>query len=307
MEQSEELSKKELIISHIKYLLPIIKEQMNNTAKTFFYDRRKCNRILRSQGLPLIKKRGYYLQNVIVGDNEIGGVCQDYAFHFVHNYNGPGQAYVVSVSVDGEAELIRLVKPFEKSDIINDSESADLLRENIYKMVISDRSKNTARRWEDDYEKWRPFYTKRINKTVYWSEKSFDSKTPLVPFRKDDHIIIHEENFKKAKEVFIDNFYNYILQNQKDMGEFRVISVNMEDPNLHLGKISVSLSAKNEKLFLVEEKSIPTPKSHAGHTVIEDFSDHAWVRIIWDEVTIDVEPTWYDGGLLFKQAVEVIQ
>ena len=62
---------------------------------------------------------------------------------------------------------------------------------------------------------------------------------------------------------------------------------------------------QSEELFLLEETSIPTPESHAGHTILEEFSDHAWVRIIWNEITIDVEPTWYDGGLPLKQTVEV--
>jgi hypothetical protein len=57
-------------------------------------------------------------------------------------------------------------------------------------------------------------------------------------------------------------------------------------------------------LFLIEIISIPAPESHAGRT-IEQFSYHAWVRILWNGMVIDVDPTWYDNGLPFENVIEV--
>jgi hypothetical protein len=58
-------------------------------------------------------------------------------------------------------------------------------------------------------------------------------------------------------------------------------------------------TTEDGRLFLIEEISIPTPEFHAGKTETEKekFFNHAWVRIIWREKTIDIDPTWYDNGI----------
>jgi len=71
---------------------PFIVEQINHTAATFFYDREKQNRNRAERGQP--PELGP-VGNVIVGKNEIGGVCHDYAIHFIENYKGLGDVYYV--------------------------------------------------------------------------------------------------------------------------------------------------------------------------------------------------------------------
>ena len=65
-------------------------------------------------------------------------------------------------------------------------------------------------------------------------------------------------------------------------------------------------SNMDRSLYLIEKMSIPTPLSHAGRT--EGFFNHAWVRIVWRDMIIDVDPTWYDTGmpLEFGAIAEII-
>jgi len=39
----------------------------------------------------------------------------------------------------------------------------------------------------------------------------------------------------------------------------------------------------------------------------DELTNHAWVRIIWNGMTIDVDPTWYDNGLPLEKTIEVIR
>ena len=167
-------------VSYEEDLYPFIVEQINNTAATFFYDIEKANR---NKDIPVVEKQES--SNAIVGDNETGGVCQDYAFHFIDNFKGPGEVYFLSVDSNGKTELEKRIKLFERSDII-----------------------------------------------------IFDKKT-------------------------IDS-------------------------------------------FIEETYQVPTPESPAGET-IEKFSNHAWVRIQWNGLIVDVDPTWHDNGRSLEEVIEVIE
>jgi len=159
---------KQSMAAYYKDVYPLIIEQLNNTALMFFYDIEKANERIEGSGLPFFN---YPVKNVVLGEDEIEGVCTDYTIHFMENYKGLGNVYLVS--------------------------------------------------------------TER------------------------------------------ENAYLYTLQKNGD-----------------------------ETLFLMEE-IIPTPKSHAGRKT--GYFNHAWVRIIYNGITIDVEPTWYDSGLSQKNAVKVIK
>ena len=220
-------------------VLPYIIEQLNHTAATFFYDLSMYNRSRAERGLPPRRER---VGNVIVGRNEIGGVCQDYASHFIDNYRGLGEIYFVSVCANGEARLLRRIKPFEKSDI-------------------------------------------------------------------EEHIRINLSNFQSArsreKEEFIAQFYSGVIRTNQEMSNRGGASswqksFHSGSLGLHIDRVNF-FTNKHGKLFLMEETLIPTPVSHAGRT--EGFFNHAWVRIVWRDMTIDVEPTWFDNGLPLELGV----
>jgi hypothetical protein len=211
-------------------VLPFIIEQLNHTAASFFYDIDKLNRDLIEQGLPA---RLDPVLNVIVGNNEIGGVCHDYTSHFIDNYRGLGEIFYVGVDPAGNARLLRRIKQFEKSDIVIenpdniavDSSAID----NFYNAVLGEHRNNSREGWA-----WGWSYGMRGG----WA--GIEGEWTIGPY-----------------------LFN---------------------------------SNKNGSLYLIEEIPIPTPLSHAGETDKSKFFNHAWVRIVWRDMTIDVDPTWYDGG-----------
>jgi hypothetical protein len=216
-----------------KDVLPVIIEQINETAATFFYDMEKYKKIQRSNGVPVDKDKPPP-RNVVVGNKEIGGVCADYASHFIDNYKGLGEVFYLGVDVNGETFLQRRVKPFERKDIK-----------------------------------------------------------------------IQQENYQ-AKRDYINNFYNRIIQKNKNNKEFTNWgTVAIEEKGWVIEPLNFHTN-KDGKLFLIENTPISTPEFHAGETEKEDFFNHAWVRIIWRGRTFDVEPTWYDNGLPLEWAIEEI-
>jgi hypothetical protein len=295
-------------VTYEKDVLPVIIEQINKTASTFFYDMEKLNSIRISKGIP-IDKDEKTPKNVVVGNNEIGGVCQDYASHFIDNYEGLGEVYYLKVDVNGEAVLQRRVKQFEKSDIIiSDITPIYSFIERIYQRIVSHAEKEgSSFKWEN--KQYSTFYTKTINGIIYHSEQPFDSNTYLVPFEKE-HIKIHQKNYQeernKQKEKEINRIYSMIIRDNEDNKEF----TNWENSHNRIGGWHIEPlkfhTNKDGKLFLIEETSIPTPEFHAGKEEEEKFFNHAWVRIIWRGMTIDVEPTWYDNGIPIEWAIEEI-
>ena len=284
-----------------KDVLPFIIEQLNNTAAAFFYDREKQNRILISTGQLPVDKNEDPPGNFIVGVNEIGGVCHDYAFHFIDNYKGPGEVYYFGVDPYGAAELKRRVKPFEKSDIVvADITPVDAYIESRYQQIIN----NAGVKEEGAYYKWESvqhssFFTRTIGGIIYWSEESFNANTRLIPFRKE-HIKINMANYRarrdQQKGEIIDSYYNYILRetqaSYRDEGPYIQLSFSRGAEGWDIGAVEINTD-KNGRLYLTETTIVPKPQSHAGRTT--GFLDHAWVRIVWNGMTIDVEPTWLDN------------
>ena len=283
-----------------KDIRPFIIEQINNTAKIFFYDLEEFNRFLNEQGLPL--KEGP-VKNVIVGMNERGGVCQDYASHFIDNYRGLGEVYFLNVDDNGEAALQRRVKQFEKNDIIiNDVKTVDSFIEETYQWIINSKAKEEGAyfKWQDKENQWAPFYTRTRNGTIYWTKDQSNSN-PSIPFTKD-LIKINMRNYQAArnreKEKHINSIYNEIIHSNKNKKKFTSWGGSFEDyekAGWHIEPLKFHTN-KDGKLFLIEKTPIPTPLSHAGTTKKEDFFNHAWVRILWRGRTFDVESTWYDNG-----------
>jgi hypothetical protein len=237
--------------------------------------------------------------NVIIGKNETGGVCQDYASHFIDNYKGLGDVYFVSVDDKGTSYLQKRIKQFERTDItISDNKAPSAFIDEIYQWVLNQTKQENSRFvWQND--QFSTFYTFTSNGTVYWSESSFTSDTPLVPFKRE-HIKINAVNYlaerNRQKEKFIDDIYNTIMQNHRANSEFTNWGQAFEAPGWKIAPLKFHTN-KDRKLFLMEETPIPTPVFHAGTMEKEKILNHAWVRIIWNGMTIDVEPTWYDSGV----------
>jgi hypothetical protein len=275
---------------------PFIIEQLNNTAETFFYDLVSWNRKLRERRLPTVAGPA---GNFIVGKNETGGVCQDYASHFIDNYKGLGDVYFLSVDDKGTAFLHKRLKQFERKDIIiSDTKTINSYIDEIYQWVINQAKQENSRFiWQND--QWSTFYTYTNRGTVYWSETTFNSDTPLVPFVKG-HIKINMANYQaernKQKEKLIDDIYNTIIKNNNANNEFTNWGQSFESPGWNIPPLKFHTN-RDKKLFLMEETSIPTPAFHAGTTEKEKIFNHAWVRILWNGMTVDIEPTWYDNGV----------
>ena len=286
--------------SYEKDILPFIIEQINHTAAAFFYDLDKFNRSLAERGRPI---RELTVENYIVGDNETGGVCQDYASHFIDNYKGLGEIFYVRVDYDGDASLLKRIKPFEKSDIvINDTMTVDAFVEKTYQYIIANEKANEEGaniKWQDEKEQWAVFYTRTRNGTIYWTETQTDFNT-VTPFKKE-HIKINQKNYQaernRQREEFAEKFYSNILQSSDERKGGWGWSQGLRSESNGLSSAPVAFNTSNDgKLFLIEEISIATPKHHAGETDISIFSNHAWVRIAWRDKTIDIDPTWYDNG-----------
>jgi hypothetical protein len=233
-----------------------------------------------------------------VGDNETGGVCQDYASHFIDNYKGPGDVYFVSVDDKGTAYLQRRIKQFEKTDIIiTDNRSVNAFIDEIYQWIINQSKQENSRFiWQND--QWSTFYTYTSRGTVYWSENVFNSNTPLVPFAKE-HIKINAANYRaernRQRDKYVDDIYNTIMQNHRANNEFANWGQSFEAQGWSIAPLKFHTNNAG-KLFLMEETPIPTPVYHAGTTEKDRIFNHAWVRIIWNGMTVDIEPTWYDNG-----------
>ncbi|MCL2472108.1 MAG: hypothetical protein FWF26_00370 [Treponema sp.] len=284
-----------------KDVLPFIIKQINDTAAFFFYDIDKANRNFIDQRLPPIYDTAL---DVIVGNNETGGVCADYTNHFIDNYRGLGEIYYVCADIDGTTSLLRKVKPFEKSDIIiNDTMTVEDFREKIYQWVINSRAKQNGSRfiWQDKNGQWATFYTRTRNGTIYWT-KDRNNLYPAVPFGKEQ-IQINYKNYQaernRESKEYIDRFYEIALHNnrenkgQPNWGRRWFAESDNKSAGWYIAPIN--LYTDNDGItFLVEKTPIPTPLSHAGKK--DGFFDHAWVRIIWRDMVIDIDPTWYDNG-----------
>ena len=284
-----------------KDVLPFIIEQLNRTAAKFYYDLDRFNMNLAGNGLP---PRLEPVPDVIKGDNEISGVCEDYTSDFIDNYKGLGDIYYVKVDFDGEANLLRRIKPLERNDIIiNDTMSAADFIDKTYQWIINSKAKEDGAYmiWQDSKRQWVTFYTRTRNGIIYWTENEHDYN-PVTPFRKD-LIRINLGNYlaerDRQKAEFIDRFYNQILDVSKDRidswGWGWSQGYRYESTGWYIEPIKLNTDTKGNT-FLVEETPIPTPLFHAGETDLNKFSNHAWVRIIWRDRTIDIDPTWYDAG-----------
>lgn len=310
--KNHKLSSKQFILKNKEEeFLNFIIEQINNTASYFFYD---VNEALENRkGIPVPEKIPI-INNIIAGDNEKGGVCIDYALHFIDNYTGPGEVYLFSINEKGDAYMEKRIKLFELSDIIIALIPFDSFVEKAHKLILEKTdARFAANRWRNDL--WGidddfVFYTKKINGIVYWAEKyeQFESN-PLVFFRKE-HIkeaIVNYQLQDEYKENLAKLLFNYILEDYEKLRETKRITYQPFEGETHwfLNNDPIYLHiAENENIYLSEYKSVSTPKFHAGEITV---FDHAWVRIIWNEMVIDIDPTWYDNGMPLERVIEVIE
>ncbi|MDR1839808.1 MAG: hypothetical protein LBQ93_09550 [Treponema sp.] len=293
-------------------ILNFIIEQINNTASYFFYD--DVNKALenrKGKGIP-VPERITIINNIIAGDNEKGGVCIDYALHFIDNYTGPGEVYLFCIDEKGVANTEKRIKLFELSDIIIDLIPFDSFIEKAHKLILEKTdARFAANRWRNDL--WGidddfVFFTKKINGIVYWAEKyeQFESD-PLVLFRKE-HIreaIVNYQLQDEYKENMAKLLFNYILEDYEKLLETKRIIYQpfVGETYWFLNNNPIYLYIA-ENIYLYEYKSVSTPKFHAGEITV---FDHAWVRIIWNEMVIDIDPTWYDIGIPLERVIEVIE
>jgi hypothetical protein len=150
-------------VSYEEAVLPFIIEQLNNTASTFFYDTNKANIILKNFGIP-VSENEEPSKNAILGKEERGGVCDDYALHFIDNYKGQGEVLFLSVGNE-KTEMVKRLKPFEKSDIIlHNSENINSFIEYIYQRALNYHDKNK----EVAYCHWlsEGLYYKQFDRTI---------------------------------------------------------------------------------------------------------------------------------------------
>ena len=224
-----------------KDILPFIMEQINHTAASFFYDTNEMNMHFVNMGLPTMDIQ---TKNAIVGDNETGGTCGDYALHFVENYKGLGRVYYIHTDVNGVTCISGRIKPFEKSDLI----------------ITDDKGNNSEAR-------------------------------------------------NRQKEVYRDLLYAQFIQMGNDYkGSWGFGAPDGYHDNANGWNIApISLSSTKEgNVFVMESKYVPTPESHTGISITKGLGKtyytgqtpfiHTWVRIIWRDMTIDVDPTFYDAG-----------
>lgn len=134
----------------------------------------------------------------------------------------------------------------------------------------------------------------------------------VKPFEKSD-IVIKELNggyndddyFKEIVENKTDYIYNDIIQTSKNIKN-RFERWYFYYSSYYWSSNPIHIHIKDGTPFLVEVTPIPTPESHAGKTTENEFINHGWVRIKWNGMTIDVEPTWVDGGFSLEEVIEVI-
>jgi hypothetical protein len=292
-------------------VLPYIVKQLYHTASTYFYCLDKYNRNRKSLGLP---PRLEPVRNAIQGDNEIPGVCVDYATHFINNYRGPGELFYIQVDTDGSATLYRRLKRFRQSDIVvNHTMSVNTFIENLYHRVISSGAREEGARfiWENEQNLWQTFYTYTRHGIIHWSSYSFNSQTTLIPFKRE-HISINLSIFLQEQnrqiKLHSDKFLLRVGERHRDLVDERLSSWGWGWSNNwasrgksnELGEWYIGTylfnSNKCGSLYLLERIPIPTPQTHAKETDINKFTNHAWVRIVWEGKIIDVEPTWFDNG-----------
>jgi hypothetical protein len=109
---------------------------------------------------------------------------------------------------------------------------------------------------------------------------------------------------------FVDGFYNAVMERHRDFVKTENKWGWSFGQSVQGGLVGDCIigpyifnSNTDGTLYLLSEAIIPTKQSHAGKTDIREYSNHAWVRIIWNGLTIDVEPTWYDTGQLLEFGV----
>jgi hypothetical protein len=204
-------------------LKPIIVDQLNQTASMFYYDVDRYQRLAKQHGMA---PRTDVPQNVIVGKNQRPGLCHDYSAHFIENFRGPGDLYLVNTDVSGNTKLFQRIKRFEKSDIL-----------------VTPQTKN-----------------------------------------------------------FIDTYYQAVLTKHNEISKAESKwgwSFGQSSGDLVIGPYLFN-SNTDGSLYLLSEQIVPAKPTHAGKTDFRDYTNHAWVRIIWNGLAIDVEPTWYDNGQLLE-------
>jgi hypothetical protein len=113
---------------------------------------------------------------------------------------------------------------------------------------------------------------------------------------KKEHII----NFQNLQENIYNYIYQYNINNRSNHWYY-----NYKQGEYLIANFDFYTNDKGE-IFIIEKTSIPTPEFHAGKT-IKDFSCHSWVRILWNGMVIDVDPTWYDNGVPHEEVIEVVK
>jgi hypothetical protein len=280
-----------------KKIYDYIFEQMYDTAKTFFFDIDILNRFSKEDGLPIYNGKA---KNTITDANEIGGLCEDYSIHFVTNYEGPGEVFLVG-TYNNKSFLGNRVKEFEKNDIL--ASIMEFYIEELYSDI--DENYKMRREISEEGTIWKndglsaPFYTKKINGIIYWSEEVFNPAISLTPFTKE-LIKLDIDFFYFKYNEYIDKLYNsayQIFEDEKLYSHHILYEMDFHKP------FYVYREKVNSKIISFNATYIPKIFVHLGLLV----QDHMWVRIIYDGKIIDVDPTWYDTGNPLGKSFEIIK
>lgn len=272
---TEEENQQEKPFVYEEDLLPFITFQIIDTATSLYYfdSSDKNNEILNKRTDP----------NKI----EAPGICLDYAEHFVKNYSGPGELFIIIVDSYGNAELVKLNKPFEKTDIYNPKNIDDYI-ESSYKEI-----KKLITRSDRSYiykdESFSQFYLKNIDNDIYWSQNG--------DFSSNDDLTLFEENHLKQNFI-IDKYINMVFSHITEYYE------KSEKPFI-FKYYNIDLYASRNNLILIDRFPITTPIIHAG-IKNKGFYEHSWVRLTYKGITIDIDPTYYEGGFDLNKIIEII-
>ena len=117
--------------------------------------------------------------------------------------------------------------------------------------------------------------------------------------------VFERSDIKFSTEDRIDTFYNHIMTGNDDKtppinwGSSMTFYNNPESQSFDFH------TNRDGTLYIVDNAPIPTPLNHAGRPSPQ-FYNHAWVRIIWNGITVDIDPTWYDNGVGLSQVIKII-
>ena len=116
--------------------------------------------------------------------------------------------------------------------------------------------------------------------------------------------VFEKSDIKFSTQERIDTFYTHIMTGNSN----RTPPINWSSTYTYYNQPeSQSFDFHTNRygvLYVVDKIPVPTPLSHAGRTT--GFYNHAWVRIIWNGITVDIDPTWYDNGLSLSYVIRVI-